>query len=261
VPGLPPRTIEVAGGLVEYTELPGDTDKAPIMLLHEGLGSLGLWRSFPAEVSLATGRRLLAYSRHGYGHSELVTGPRNIDYMHREALEVLPEVLAILDVERPVLLGHSDGASIAMIYAGSEVSSTAALILIAPHVLVEDLTVAAIEEARQAFLNTDLAERLGKHHTDPAATFWGWNDLWLSDQFRRWDIREVLPAITCPVLAIQCVDDPYGTQGQIDLIAEGVSGPVQRMILQGCGHAPHLDRPSETIQAVVTFLEGLGEGP
>jgi pimeloyl-ACP methyl ester carboxylesterase len=257
VPGLPPRAIEVAGGLVEYTELPGDADKAPIILLHEGLGSLGLWRSFPSKVSLATGRRLLAYSRHGYGHSEVVTGPRNIDYMHREALEVLPEVLAILDVERPVLLGHSDGASIALIYAGSEVSSTAALILIAPHVLVEDITVAAIEEARQAFLNTDLAERLEKHHTDPAATFWGWNDLWLSDQFRRWDITEVLPAITCPVLAIQCVDDPYGTLAQIDIIEDAVTGPVSRKILTDCGHSPHLTEPDLTVAAITGFLNDL----
>ncbi len=248
-------------GPIEYEELPaqpGAEDLASLVLLHEGLGSRQLWRRFPRDVAAASGRRTLTYSRHGYGRSAVVTEPRAVDYLHREAIDVLPQVLDRLGYVDPVLIGHSDGASIALIHAGAAAGSPTALVLLAPHVIVEDRSIAGIEAARETYRSTDMGERMGRYHDDPTATFWGWNDIWLAPAFRDWDIRALLPGVRCPVLSIQGVDDEYGTLRQLDLVEEGVPGPVQRVEVPDCGHAPHLEQPEATTHAVVTFLAALG---
>lgn len=257
------HTLDVGPGPIEYLEIPaaeGAEDLAPLVFLHEGLGSLRLWRSFPHDVAAATGRRTLTFSRHGYGHSMVVRQPREITYMHDEATAVLPEVLEQLGYENPVLVGHSDGASIALIHAGSGAGNPVGLVLLAPHVIVEDISVEAIQTARQVFLSSDMAQRMGRHHADPEATFWGWNDIWLSAAFRGWDIRDLLGGVVCPSLLVQGVDDEYGTLRQLDEIQTRVAGPTTRIELDGCRHAPHLDRPEATRDAVVRFLDGLDPG-
>lgn len=229
------------------------------MFLHEGLGSLSLWKGFPAAVHAATGRRTVTWSRHGYGQSAVVTEPWRVDYMHDEAREVLPALLDELELREPVLIGHSDGGSIALIHAGTaRMPPVSALVLLAPHVFVEDESIEGIAAARDTFLSTDLEQRLARHHADPAATFWRWNDIWLSPAFRDWDITDVLAHVTCPVLAIQGLDDQYGTLRQLDLIEAGVTGDVQRVHLDVCGHAPHLEQPDRTRDAIVAFLDALG---
>jgi len=178
--------------------------------------------------------------------------------MHLEALEVLPVVLDRLGYERAVLVGHSDGASIALIYAGSDRGDASALVLLAPHVVVEDRSIEGIEAARDTYLATDLAERMGRYHTDPDATFWGWNRIWLDPAFRSWDITSFLPGVRCPVLAVQGHDDEYGTMRQLDVIEQRVAGEVTRVELDACRHSPHLDRPEATLDATVGFLSRLG---
>lgn len=250
--------LDLPGGPIEYVDLPGDAGLAPLVLLHEGLGSASLWRDVPARLHEATGRRTVVYSRHGYGQSAVVTEPREVDYMHREAREVLPRVLERLALDEPVLVGHSDGASIALIHAGTPgLAPLSALVLLAPHVIVEDESIAGIEQARETFLSTDLEQRMARHHADSAATFWGWNDIWLSPAFRSWDITDVLGHVDVPVLAVQGHDDQYGTLHQLDLVEEGVAGPVRRVHLDDCGHAPHLERPDATLEAVTGFLASL----
>ncbi len=254
------QQLELSRGAVEYVDLPAThaPDRAPLVFLHEGLGSLALWRDFPDEVHAATGRRVVVFSRHGYGNSAVVREPRDVGYMHDEAREVLPELRAALGLDRPVLVGHSDGGSIALIHAGTPgMPPVEALVLLAPHVVVEDESIAGIEQARETWLSTDLEQRMGRHHRDAAATFWGWNDIWLSPAFRSWDITEVLGDVACPVLAIQGVDDQYGTLHQLDLIESGCAGPVRRVHLDACGHAPHLEQPERTCEAVLAFLDEL----
>lgn len=253
------REVALSGGVVEVLDRPAAVDdgRAPLVFLHEGLGSLGLWRGFPAAVHAATGRRTVVWSRHGYGWSAPVAGPRGIDYMHVEARQALPELMERLGIDHPIHVGHSDGASIALVHAGTpELPEATALVLLAPHVVVEDHSVTGIARARERYLATDLEQRLARHHRDPAATFWGWNDVWLSDAFRAWDITGLLPGITCPVLAIQGRDDEYGTLRQLDLVEDGCAGPVARVHLDDCGHAPHLERPDATLAAVTAFLAG-----
>jgi pimeloyl-ACP methyl ester carboxylesterase len=242
--------VTAAGHRLEYVAIDGGREAGPLVFLHEGLGSVGLWRSFPAELCRRTERTGVVYSRYGCGRSDVLTSPRRTDYMHREALEVLPAVLAVLDVERPVLVGHSDGASIALIATGGGVVDPERLVLLAPHVFVEDVTIAGIEAARVAFETTDLPARLARHHDDAGATFWGWNDIWLSPEFRPWNIESYLPSVTCPVLCVQGRDDRYGTLAQLGAIAAGAAGPCDHVVLAECGHAPHLDRPEATLAAV-----------
>src|SRR5919199_2883114 len=219
-----------------------------LVFLHEGLGSVGLWRAFPERLAAATGRRALLYSRAGHGFSDVPGEPRTPRFMHDEALDVLPSVLAEAGISNPVLVGHSDGASIALIHAASH--PVRALVLLAPHVFVEDLSVASIAEAREAFEGTDLRERMARHHRDAEATFRLWNDIWLAPEFRDWNIEDVLPTIACPLLVVQGERDQYGSLAQVDAIERGVPGPVERVILD-CRHAPHLERPEETLEAVV----------
>jgi pimeloyl-ACP methyl ester carboxylesterase len=177
--------------------------------------------------------------------------PRTPRFMHEEALDVLPAVLAEAGIEDPVLVGHSDGASIALIHAAAH--PVRALVLLAPHVFVEDLSVASIAEAREAFEGTDLRERMGRHHRDAEATFRLWNDIWLAPEFRGWDITDVLPSVTAPALLIQGEHDQYGTLAQVEAVRDGVAGPAELVVLDA-RHAPHLEAPEETLQAAARFL-------
>ena len=222
-----------------------------LVFLHEGLGSVGLWRTFPERLAAATGRRALLYSRAGHGFSDVPDAPRTPRFMHEEALDVLPAVLAEAGIEDPVLVGHSDGASIALIHAAAH--PVRALVLLAPHVFVEDLSVASIAEAREAFEATDLRERMGRHHRDAEATFRLWNDIWLAPEFRAWDITDVLPRVTAPVLLIQGEHDQYGTLAQVEAVRDGVAGPAELVVLDA-RHAPHLEAPEETLQAAARFV-------
>jgi pimeloyl-ACP methyl ester carboxylesterase/GNAT superfamily N-acetyltransferase len=224
------------------------------VLLHEGLGSLRLWRGFPEHLAAATGRRTVAFSRHGHGQSDPPAKPRTPAFMHEEALELLPDLLRALAIEDPVLVGHSDGASIALIHAAHHPVS--AVVAIAPHVFVEEVCLREIRRAREAYETTDLRERMARHHRDPDAAFFGWNDVWLDPAFPEWDITDELEHITCPVLLIQGVNDQYGTLAQLDAIEQRARGPVTRLHLD-CQHSPPTEQPDETIGAIVGFLAGL----
>lgn len=229
-----------------------------LVFLHEGLGSVAMWRDFPARVAQATGCRTMVYSRYGYGQSDVLEAPFDSDYMHREAREVLPELLSALDIQRPVLVGHSDGGSIALIHAGSGYP-LAGVVLMAPHCFVEDISISSIAAAKAAALGTDLLAKLGRYHRDPAKTFWGWNDIWLHPDFRAWNIESCLPSIRCPILAIQGEDDEYGSLAQIEAIAsQAVSAPAVALLkLADCRHSAHKDQPEAVIRAMVEFLDAL----
>jgi len=225
----------------------------PIVMLHEGLGSLAMWRDFPQRLSEATRRRTLAYSRVGYGASDPVDGPRGVDFMHIEALDTLPQLLDTLTIDRPVLFGHSDGGSIALIHAARARRPVSAVIAMAPHVLVEPYGLDSIAEAKRAYLDGDWRAKLARHHADVESAFWGWNDIWLNPAFASWNIEALLPDIACPVLAIQGVDDEYGTMEQIDRIEHGVRD-FHRLEVEHCGHSPQRDQPEAVLAAVAAFL-------
>jgi pimeloyl-ACP methyl ester carboxylesterase len=235
--------------VIETREIAGA--EPALVFLHEGLGSVALWRDFPDALAQATGRRALIYSRAGHGDSYVPEQPRTPRFMHDEALEVLPALLREHGIEKPVLVGHSDGGSIALIHASRH--PVTKLVLLAPHVFVEDLSVASIAEARETFETTDLRDRMARYHRDAEATFRLWNDIWLAPEFRDWNIEDVLPAITAPVLAIQGAHDQYGTLAQIDAIEAGVSGPFERAVLDA-RHAPHLEAPEETLRVAAEFV-------
>jgi pimeloyl-ACP methyl ester carboxylesterase len=251
--------IEVNGVGIEVERVAADPGRtgAPIVFLHEGLGSVSMWREWPARVCAAAGREGVIYSRRGYGGSDPVPDVRGggrlgPDYMHREAFEVLPTLLAALEIESPVLLGHSDGGTIALLYASR--FPVAGCIVMAPHVIVEDCSVAAIERARDAY-GSGLRERLQRYHADVDGAFWQWNDVWLSAAFRDFDIRPECRRIQAPLLAIQGEDDPYGTLRQIEEIQP--RGPFTREVLRDCGHSPHRDQPQRTTDLIVQFLAKL----
>ena len=228
-----------------------------LVFLHEGLGSIGQWRDFPRLVAQATGCAALVYARYGYGQSNVLAEERvPVSFMHDEALKALPEVLAARGIADPVLIGHSDGASIALIYAGAG-HPVRAVAVMAPHVFVEDVSVASIVAARRAFETTDLPERLGKHHRDPRRTFYLWNDAWLDPAFRDWNIEEYLPGIRCPLLAIQGQGDEYGSMAQLDAIARQVKGPCELLKLSNCGHSPHREQPEAVLEAIRRFVGSL----
>ncbi|HXR58582.1 MAG TPA: alpha/beta hydrolase [Burkholderiales bacterium] len=244
-----------AGGHALECELIEGAEPA-LVFLHEGLGSIRLWRGFPARVAQATGRKALVYDRYGYGESEVLREPRvDVKFMHREGLEVLPEVLNETGIKNPVLVGHSDGASISLIYAGTH--PVRGLVVMAPHVFTEPFNLASIRKIRTAFETTDLPQRFAKYHTDPRKTFYLWNDAWLDPAFEQWNIEAYLPGIACPVLAIQGENDEYGTMAQLDAIRRQVKGPCELLKLSDCGHSPHRDRPEEVLTAVVDFLTRL----
>jgi pimeloyl-ACP methyl ester carboxylesterase len=252
--GVDAASLTVAGRRLEALDLAGDPARRPLVLLHEGLGSVGLWRDFPAALSAATGRRTIAFSRHGHGRSEPPRHPRAAAFFHEEALEVLPAVLAQLDASEPMLVGHSDGASIALIHAGRH--PVTGIVLMAPHVIVEDVTVAEIRAARERYTDGDLRARMARHHDDVDAAFWGWCDVWLDPAFRAWSLEADAEHVRCPALLIQGRDDPYGTLEQLDRIEARVRGPVQRLVVPG-GHSPHLDAGDEVLAAITEFAAAL----
>jgi pimeloyl-ACP methyl ester carboxylesterase len=228
------------------------------VLLHEGLGSIGLWRSFPEKLSERTGYCVVAYSRGGYGQSDPAPLPRPLDYMTREAVDVLPQVLDAIGFKRGILLGHSDGASIAAIYAGSvEDFRVRGLCLISPHFFTEPGGLASIAEAKAQYETGDLRQRLAKHHADVDNAFRGWNGAWLAPGFKSWNIEDSIPGIRVPVLAIQGRGDQYGTLAQIDTLVNRAKGPVDTAILENCKHSPHAEQPERALEVVSDFLTRL----
>jgi pimeloyl-ACP methyl ester carboxylesterase len=213
-----------------------------------------LWREFPGRLQEATGRRVIAFSRFGHGRSATPPKPRTPAFFAEEALEVLPALLPQLDAETPLLVGHSDGASIALIHAARH--PVAGLALLAPHVVVEEVTVAAIRETRERYLRDGLRERMERHHDDVDAAFWGWCDVWLDPEFRAWNLEADAERVSAPALLIQGADDPYGTLDQLDRIEARVRGPVSRLVVPG-GHSPHLEQPDAVVAAIAAFAAGL----
>lgn len=253
------RFVEAGGHRLEcLIYLAHQTARPTLVFLHEGLGSVAMWRDFPAQVAHTTGCRTLVYSRYGYGESDVLESPHGPDYMHREARQTLPELLDQLGITRPVLIGHSDGGSIALIHAGSDFKPSG-IVVLAPHCFVEPISIRSIEEAKVAAETTDLLQKLGRYHLDPRRTFYGWNDIWLHPDFRDWNIEDVLPGITCPILAIQGEDDEYGTLAQIEVIAAKATqaSDVDLIKLADCRHSPHRDQPEAVIEAIVQFLDAL----
>ena len=236
----------------------GANEKPVLVFLHEGLGSIRQWRDFPAKLAAATGCRGLVYDRYGYGQSDVLAETRRtVRFMHDEALNALPEMLAALKIEKPILVGHSDGASIALIHAGAG-HDTLGVVAMAPHVFIEPICISSIRTATRTFETTDLAEKLGRYHRDVRKTFYGWADVWLDAQFGGWDIRgDYLPGVRCPVLAIQGFDDEYGTMAQLDEIERRVSGPCELLKLEKCGHAPFREQPEVVLSAAASFVEEL----
>ena len=245
--------VRAAGHAVNY-EWVGE-GSAQLVFLHEGLGSIRQWRDFPAQVAAAAGCRALVYDRYGYGQSDVLAEPRRtVRFMHDEALIALPEILTALKIEYPVLIGHSDGASIALIHAGAG-HAVRGVVAMAPHVFIEPICLSSIRKATETFESTDLAEKLGRYHRDARKTFYGWADVWLDADFKGWDIRDdYLPGVRCPVLAIQGHDDEYGTMAQLDEIRARVAGPCTLLKLDNCGHSPFRDQAEATLKAIEDFL-------
>jgi len=248
------RFFDVAGHRLECVRIRGAKSAPTLVFLHEGLGSVALWKDFPARVAEATGCPVLVYSRAGYGRSSPAVLPRVPNYMHVEALTVLPALLDRLGIADPVLVGHSDGASIALLHAGSGSRPVRALVALAPHVFVEDMSIASIDEVRRQYETTDLREKLARRHADPDAAFRGWNDIWLAPAFRSWNIEACLPGVRCPLLMIQGRDDEYGSAAQLDAIERQVGGKVARIELADCRHSPHRDQPEATLAAIADFV-------
>jgi pimeloyl-ACP methyl ester carboxylesterase len=230
-----------------------------IVMLHEGLGSVSMWKDFPERLADATGCRTLVFSRYGYGRSSPLVSPRNVDFMHEEARVWLPALLDAFGIRRPVLFGHSDGASIALIHAAASKSDLAGIVALAPHVKVEELTIESIERAKAAYETTDLRTRLTRHHADADLAFRGWNQVWLNPAFRDWNIEALLSSITCPVLAVQGHDDDYGTLEQVESIRRALPH-TEVLALPECGHSPHRDQPAAVLEAVRRFVDRIDAG-
>ena len=249
---------------IEHAWVGVDDERAPLLVfLHEGLGSLAMWKDFPQQLCDAAHVRGLVYSRPGYGRST----PRGaeeawgLDFLHRQALEVLPALLDALGVRRPCwLLGHSDGGSIALLHAAHQPQRVAGAILLAPHIVVEDLAVASIGETRVAYESSDLKARLAKYHDEPDSAFYGWNRIWLHPPFRAWSIESEIASIQAPLLAVQGLDDEYGTLEQIRGIQRRVPH-TQLLELGQCGHSPHRDQPQALIEAATAFIHSHGDAP
>ena len=276
-------TLQVSGGCLETGWWgPGPAEAPTLVLLHEGLGSVALWRDVPGRLAEATGWGVFAYSRFGYGYSDTTPLPRPMTYMHHEAHEVLPEVLRGAGIRHAVLIGHSDGGSIAAIYAGTPISSFPAmprpspqegpgapghagttllgLVTIAAHFFVEDLNIASIRQIAASYETGDLRQRLARYHRDVEAAFRGWNDAWLDPRFRAFDITGFLPAIQAPILALQGADDPYGTEDQLRVFAANVRVPIETRLIPGAKHSPHLEAKDATLAAISDFIADLKRG-
>jgi pimeloyl-ACP methyl ester carboxylesterase len=243
---------------IEYRWLNSEAKEesnCPVMIfLHEGLGSVAMWRDFPETLCKSLEVKGLVYSRRGYGESS-ARNPGEVlepDFMHLEAFYLLPELLRAMNINSsPWLFGHSDGGSIALLYASR--FNVAGLIVLAPHTFVEELTLSSIEKAGQAYVNTNLRTRLSRYHADVDSTFWGWNQIWLNPEFRHWSIEEDIRTVTCPVLAVQGLDDEYGSMRQIKNIAKNTP-KTQLLELRGCGHSPHRDQPDALVKACLEFF-------
>ncbi len=241
---------------LEYHRIGNNSRHSPtLVFLHEGLGSVSMWKNFPEQLAEKTGLNAFLYSRQSYGKSSSLPLPRQTDYMHGEACEVLPSVLELAGIDHPIFIGHSDGASIAIIYTGSaRLPRPVALVLMAPHVFNEDLSRKSIRIAKQAFEQQNLRKRLKAYHDDVDNAFWRWNDIWLHDDFKNWNIEEYLPAISAPLLHIQGKNDEYGTSAQIDAIQTQCAGPVEVLMLDNCGHSPFRDQARATLDGISIFI-------
>jgi pimeloyl-ACP methyl ester carboxylesterase len=258
------REVTVAGCRLETCRFGPRSAPVRIVLLHEGLGSVALWRDFPARLAAQLDEPVLAYSRAGYGQSSLPDGPREARFMHHEAQVVLPALLQAFDIARPILIGHSDGASIALIHAGSmapaalaDAPPPAGVAVLAPHLFVEPVTLGEIARVRDGFEASGLGPRLARYHRDPARTFHSWADAWLSDAFRQWNIEAEVAAIACPLLAIQGEDDQYGSALQIERLLQ-LRPHAKALMLPGCRHSPHAEQPAVVLAALAGFVAGLG---
>jgi pimeloyl-ACP methyl ester carboxylesterase len=251
--------LDLAPMRLEYRIIGPRPDAAPtIVMLHEGLGSVGLWGGFPEKIAAATGAGVFVYSRAGYGNSNPGTLPRSIRFMHEEACDVLPRVLEAIGFQRGLLLGHSDGASIAAIYAGSiQDHRVRGLMLMAPHFFTEPMGLTEIRRARDAFASGELREKLKRWHADVDNAFRSWNGPWLDPAFEKWDITEALGCIRVPILVVQGEDDQYGTLRQVDAVKEECFCPVETAILPGVRHVPHRDAPEATLKAITDFVNRL----
>lgn len=253
--------VQAAGYRLETRRFGASPAPLRVVLLHEGLGSVAAWRDFPVRLAEHLGESVLAYSRPGYGWSDDPPYPREADFMHREALEVLPALLRSVGIERPVLVGHSDGASIALIHAGSFAPGTpgaaAGVAVLAPHLFVEPVTVEEIAKVSAAFESSGLGPRLARYHRDPAATFHGWADAWLSPAFRQWRIEDEVARIRCPLLALQGRQDQYGSDEQIHRLLRLHPG-ARGLLLDDCRHSPHQEQPAAVLAALTGFVAGLG---
>ncbi len=237
---------------------PPTTEQRVLVFLHEGLGSIPQWEGFPTALCQATGLPGLVYERWGFGGSEALALPRPKDHLQREAENALPEVLAACGVTRPVPIGHSDGGTIALLHAAALPECAEACVTLAAHVLIEDVTRGGIEAVVARWEVGDLRDRLARHHgANTEAMFRGWAETWLDPEFRDWNVEHRLPAITCPILVIQGVDDAHGTPAQVAAIAKGASGPVETLMIPDCGHRPHIEQPGLVCARIAEFIEGL----
>jgi pimeloyl-ACP methyl ester carboxylesterase len=258
-PLSPAGFLRIGTSDLEYRMIgPAPADAPTIVMLHEGLGSAGLWGDFPEKLQAATGAGVFAYSRAGYGASTPAKLPRPMDYMHVEALDVLPKLLDAIGFRRGLLVGHSDGASIAAIYAGSHQDHRVqGIALIAPHFIVEDVSVTSIAEIKKAYETGGLKAKLARWHKDVDNAFYGWNGAWLDQRFRDWDISEYLAYIRVPVAILQGVDDEYGTMRQIEIAREECYCPVDVTEIPGAGHQPHREAPGATLNAISDFANAV----
>jgi pimeloyl-ACP methyl ester carboxylesterase len=249
--------VSIDGARLEYSwHGPLPADAPTLVFLHEGLGSISRWRNFPADLCSRVGCGALVYSRSGHGRSDALTAPHGIRFMHDEATAVLPRLLEVFEVRRPILVGHSDGASIALIHAGSG-GDPLAIILEAPHVFVEDVTVTRIAELRELYRTTDLRTKLARHHSNVDSLFQYWTDVWLRPEFRGWSIEAYLPEVRCPALALQGRQDEYGTEKQVETLMSALGGRCEGIMLDRCGHAPHIDQRATVADIMARFIRGL----
>jgi pimeloyl-ACP methyl ester carboxylesterase len=246
----------VEGRRIEYRMIPGDALAQPtLVFLHEGLGCVGLWRDFPDKIAARLGARALIYSRFGYGQSDGLLAKRTPRFMHEEALKVLPDLLDQLGIDNPLLVGHSDGASIAIIHAAASERPVSGLALMAPHVFVEQVCVDSIAHIRDTYRAGDLKSRLAKYHAHVDDAFLGWADIWLEPAFRQWSIEGLVVSVETPMLLIQGRDDEYGTLEQLDRIEARASAPTERLVLDRCGHSPYRDQEAAVADAIVAFAK------
>ena len=247
--------VTIADGRIEYSFYEVKRPTAPtIVMLHEGLGALSLWRDLPRKLSNLINCSVFVYSRHGYGQSDFINSKFNAKYMHKEALNILPKILNHFDISNPILYGHSDGASIALIHASSADTGIMGLILEAPHVFVEEISLNGLKDAKKAFEQGGLKAGLAKHHREPEMIFRCWNNIWLSPEFLTWNIVSCLSNIQCPALLIQGETDAYGTLSQLDTIEKNVSGICKKKILPNTGHSPHRENPRLVLRSIQQFI-------